>query len=152
LNSYTYVKAIAEELRGMAVKYDVPIFTATQTNREGFGNSDVELTNTSESFGLPATADFMVALISTEELEELGQLMVKQLKNRYGDPSSHRRFVVGVDRSKMKLFDLDTSAQQGISKMGDADKDDEQEQGGFRTFRQRMEDKFVKKNNFDDWS
>ena len=152
VNSYTYVKAIAEELRGMAVKYDVPIFTATQTNREGFGNSDVELTNTSESFGLPATADFMVALISTEELEELGQLMVKQLKNRYGDPSSHRRFVVGVDRSKMKLFDLDASAQQGISKMGDDEKDEEQEQGGFRTFRQRMEDKFVKKNNFDDWS
>ena len=155
VNSYTYVKAIAEELRGMAVKYDVPIFTATQTNREGFANSDVELTNTSESFGLPATADFMVALISTEELEELGQLMVKQLKNRYGDPSAYRRFVVGVDRSKMKLFDLDPAAQKGISKMGDGDSDDEVEMpdggSGFKTFRQRMDDKFSKRN-FDDWS
>jgi len=155
VNSYTYVKAIAEELRGMAVKYDVPIFTATQTNREGFSNSDVELTNTSESFGLPATADFMVALISTEELEELGQLMVKQLKNRYGDPSAYRRFVIGVDRSKMKLFDLDPAAQKGISKMGEREEDDEVEMpeggGGFKTFRQRMDDKFSKRN-FDNWS
>jgi replicative DNA helicase len=156
VNSYTYVKAIAEELRGMAVKYDVPIFTATQTNREGFSNSDVELTNTSESFGLPATADFMVALISTEELEELGQLMVKQLKNRYGDPSSYRRFVIGVDRSKMKLFDLDIAAQKGISKMGDKDEDDEIELPdgggqGFKTFRQKMDGKFYRKN-FDEWS
>jgi hypothetical protein len=156
VNSYTYVKAIAEELRGMAVKYDVPIFTATQTNREGFSNSDVELTNTRESFGLPATADFMVALISTEELEELGQLMVKQLKNRYGDPSSYRRFVIGVDRSKMKLFDLDIAAQKGISKMGDKDEDDEIELPdgggqGFKTFRQKMDGKFYRKN-FDEWS
>jgi len=155
VNSYTYVKAIAEELRGMAVKYDVPIFTATQTNREGFANSDVELTNTSESFGLPATADFMVALISTEELEELGQLMVKQLKNRYGDPSAYRRFVIGVDRSKMKLFDLDAAAQKGISKMGEKEDDDEVEMpeggGGFKTFRQRRDEKFSKRN-FDNWS
>jgi hypothetical protein len=140
----------------MAVKYDVPIFTATQTNREGFANSDVELTNTSESFGLPATADFMVALISTEELEELGQLMVKQLKNRYGDPSAYRRFVIGVDRSKMKLFDLDVAAQKGISKMGDKEETeiempDGSLSGGFKTFRQRMDDKFSRRN-FDDWS
>ena len=155
VNSYTYVKAIAEELRGMAVKYDVPLFTATQTNREGFSNSDVELTNTSESFGLPATADFMIALISTEELEELGQLMVKQLKNRYGDPSAYRRFVVGVDRSKMKLFDLDAQAQKGISRMGGKDDEDKVEvpEGGsnFKTFRQRSDEKFSKRK-FDNWS
>lgn len=155
VNSYTYVKAIAEELRGMAVKYDVPLFTATQTNREGFSNSDVELTNTSESFGLPATADFMIALISTEELEELGQLMVKQLKNRYGDPSAYRRFVVGVDRSKMKLFDLDVQAQKGISRMGGKDDEDKVEvpEGGsnFKTFRQRSDEKFSKRK-FDNWS
>lgn len=155
VNSYTYVKAIAEELRGMAVKYDVPLFTATQTNREGFSNSDVELTNTSESFGLPATADFMIALISTEELEELGQLMVKQLKNRYGDPSAYRRFVVGVDRSKMKLFDLDVQAQKGISRMGGKDDEDKVEvpEGGsnFKTFRQRSDEKFSKRK-FENWS
>jgi replicative DNA helicase len=155
VNSYTYVKAIAEELRGMAVKYDVPIFTATQTNREGFSNSDVELTNTSESFGLPATADFMIALISTEELEELGQLMVKQLKNRYGDPSAYRRFVVGVDRSKMKLFDLDAQAQKGISRMGGKGDEEKVEvpEGGnsFKTFRQRSDEKFSKRK-FENWS
>ena len=106
VNSYTYIKAIAEELRGLAVEMCVPIFTATQTNRSGFGNTDVDLTDTSESFGLPATADFMFALIATEQLDELGQVMVKQLKNRYNDVAANRKFVVGIDRSKMKLFDV----------------------------------------------
>ncbi|MGA1048932.1 MAG: DnaB-like helicase C-terminal domain-containing protein, partial [Minisyncoccia bacterium] len=118
VNSYTYVKAIAEELRGLAVEYNVPIVSATQTTRSGFSNTDVELTDTSESFGLPATADFMFALISTEELERLGQLMVKQLKNRYNDPALHKRFMVGVDRSKMKLYDLEESAQTNIADSG----------------------------------
>ena len=111
INSYTYIKAIAEELRGLAVEFNLPIFSATQTTRSGFGNSDVGLEDTSESFGLPATADLMFALISTEELEKLGQLMVKQLKNRYNDPTNHKRFVVGVDRSKMRLYDVDESEQ-----------------------------------------
>jgi archaellum biogenesis ATPase FlaH len=116
VNSYTYIKGIAEELRGLAVEFDVPIVSATQTTRSGYANSDVELTDTSESFGLPATADFMFALISTEDLEKLGQLMVKQLKNRYADPNSHKRFVVGVDRAKMRLYDLDMSAQRNLYK------------------------------------
>lgn len=116
VNSYTYIKGIAEELRGLAVEFDVPIVSATQTTRSGFANSDVELTDTSESFGLPATADFMFALISTEDLEKLGQLMVKQLKNRYADPNVHKRFVIGVDKSKMRLYDLDMSAQKNIVK------------------------------------
>ena len=114
VNSYTYIKGIAEELRGLAVEFDVPIVSATQTTRSGFSNTDVELTDTSESFGLPATADFMFALITSEELEKLGQLLVKQLKNRYADPSIHKRFVVGVDRSKMRLYDVDMSAQKNI--------------------------------------
>jgi replicative DNA helicase len=114
VNSYTYVKAIAEELRGLAVEIGVPIFTATQTNRSGFSNTDVELTDTSESFGLPATADFMFALISTEQLDELGQVMVKQLKNRYNDVATHRKFVIGIDRSKMKLYDVEEADQQLI--------------------------------------
>jgi len=111
INSYTYIKAIAEELRGLAVEFNLPIFSATQTTRSGFSNSDVGLEDTSESFGLPATADLMFALISTEELENLGQLMVKQLKNRYNDPTHHKRFVLGVDRSKMRLYDVDESEQ-----------------------------------------
>jgi len=111
INSYTYVKAIAEELRGLAVEFDVPIFSATQTTRSGYSNSDVGLEDTSESFGLPATADLMFALISTEELERDGQIMVKQLKNRYNDPTFHKRFVVGVDRSKMRLYDVEESDQ-----------------------------------------
>ncbi len=106
VNSYTYVKAIAEELRGLAVECNVPIVSATQTTRSGFGNSDPDLTDTSESFGLPATADFMFALISTEELEQQGRILVKQLKNRYNDPTSSRKFMVGIDRSKMKLYDV----------------------------------------------
>ena len=109
VNSYTYVKAIAEELRGLAVENDVPLVTATQTTRAGFGNSDVDLTDTSESFGLPATADFMFALIATEELEQSGRIMVKQLKNRYNDPTYYRKFTVGIDRAKMKLYNVDDS-------------------------------------------
>ena len=111
INSYTYIKAIAEELRGLAVEYDVPVWSATQTTRSGYSNSDVGLEDTSESFGLPATADLMFALISTEELEQLGQLMVKQLKNRYNDPTQNKRFVIGVDRSKMRLFDAEEGEQ-----------------------------------------
>lgn len=111
INSYNYIKAIAEELRGLAVEFDVPVFSATQTTRSGYSNSDVGLEDTSESFGLPATADLMFALISTEELENLGQMMVKQLKNRYNDPTMNKRFVIGVDRSKMRLYDVDESEQ-----------------------------------------
>ena len=115
VNSYTYVKAIAEELRGLAVENNVPIVSATQTTRSGFGSSDIDLTDTSESFGLPATADFMFALISTEESEQLGQILIKQLKNRYNDPTMNKRFAIGVDRSKMKLYDVEQSAQDGVS-------------------------------------
>ena len=118
INSYTLIKSIAEELRGLAVEENVPILSATQTTRGGYGNTDVELTDTSESFGLPATVDFMFALISTEEMEALNQLMVKQLKNRYNDPTTNKRFVIGVDRAKMKLYDLEQSAQKGITDSG----------------------------------
>jgi hypothetical protein len=129
VNSYTYIKAIAEELRGLAVEFNVPIISATQTNRTGFVSSDVGLEDTSESFGLPATADFMFALISTEELEQLNQIMVKQLKNRYNDPGLNRRFVIGVDKSKMRLYDVEQTAQEDLlegpvfdnSKFGDED-------------------------------
>jgi len=114
VNSYTYIKAIAEELRGLAVEFNVPIMSATQTTRSGFGNSDVGLEDTSESFGLPATADFMFALISSEELADLGQIMVKQLKNRYNDPDHYKRFVIGVDKSKMRLYDTEQEAQKDI--------------------------------------
>ena len=114
VNSYSYIKAIAEELRGLAVEFNVPIVSATQTTRSGYGSSDVELTDTSESFGLPATADLMFALISTEDLEGLGQILVKQLKNRYNDPTIHQRFVVGIDRAKMRLYDCEQSAQDDI--------------------------------------
>lgn len=115
INSYTLIKSIAEELRGLAVEENVPILSATQTTRSGYGNTDVELTDTSESFGLPATVDFMFALISTEELEQMNQLMVKQLKNRYNDPTTNKRFMIGVDRAKMKLYDLEESAQKGLT-------------------------------------
>jgi len=118
VNSYTVVKAIAEELRGLACEANVPIVSATQTTRSGYGSSDVELTDTSESFGLPATADLMFALISTEDLEGLGQIMVKQLKNRYNDPTIHKRFVVGIDRAKMRLYDCEQSAQDDIIDSG----------------------------------
>ena len=114
INSYSFVKAIAEELRGLAVEKDVPVFSATQTTRSGYTNSDPGLEDTSESFGLPATADFMIALISTEELADLDQMMVKQLKNRYNDPTMYKRFVIGVDRARMKLYDTESSAQVDV--------------------------------------
>ena len=118
VNSYSYIKAIAEELRGLAVEANVPIFSATQTTRSGFASSDVDLTDTSESFGLPATADLMFALISTEELEGLGQIMVKQLKNRYNDPTVNRKFILGVDRSKMRFYDVEQNAQTDLVDSG----------------------------------
>ena len=118
VNSYTYVKAIAEELRGLAVECNVPIVSATQTTRAGYGSSDVDLTDTSESFGLPATADLMFALISTEELEGMNQVMVKQLKNRYNDPTMNKRFCVGIDRAKMRLYDVEESAQEDLIDSG----------------------------------
>ena len=121
VNSYSYIKAIAEELRGLAVEFSVPIVSATQTTRSGFTSSDPGLEDTSESFGLPATADFMFALISTEELEQLNQLMVKQLKNRYNDPNTFKRFVIGIDRGKMKLYDVEQSAQEDIVDAGQVD-------------------------------
>ena len=114
MNSYSFIKAIAEEIRSLAVIHDVPIISATQINRDGFNSSDPDMTNTSESFGLPATADFMFALISTDELEELDQIIIKQLKNRYGDSKFDRKFPVGIDKSKMKLYDLDESASDGL--------------------------------------
>lgn len=127
VNSYTYVKAIAEELRGLAVEYEVPLMSATQTTRSGFVSSDIGLEDTSESFGLPATADFMFALISTEELESLNQIMVKQLKNRYNDPTINKRFVVGIDRAKMKLYDVENSAQIDIADSGQEIKDNKRD-------------------------
>jgi len=123
INSYTYIKSIAEELRGLAVEYNVPIVSATQTTRSGFTNSDPGLEDTSESFGLPATADFMFALVSNEELEGLNQIIVKQLKNRYNDLNLYKRFVIGVDRSKMKLYDVEASAQT----LSDSGKNDDDE-------------------------
>jgi replicative DNA helicase len=114
VNSYTVIKSIAEELRGLACEANVPIVSATQTTRSGYGSSDVELTDTSESFGLPATADLMFALISTEELESLGQILVKQLKNRYNDGNVYKRFVIGIDRAKMRLYDCEQTAQDDL--------------------------------------
>lgn len=114
VNSYTYIKSIAEELRGLGVEFGVPVVSATQTTRGGYDNSDLGLTDTSESFGVPATADFMMAAITTEELEKVNQIMFKQLKNRYEDVTKNRRFVVGIDKSKMKLYNLDPSAQESI--------------------------------------
>ena len=119
MTSYTYIKAIAEELRGLAVEYDIPILSATQTTRQGSRNSDVELTDTSESFGLPATADFMFAIITNDNLDNLNQLMVKQLKNRYNDLIANRKFIIGIDRTKMRLYDVDASAQEDLSKADD---------------------------------
>ena len=124
VGSYFYIKAIAEELRGLAVETNVPIMSATQTTRGGYANSDVGLEDTSESFGLPATADLMFALISTEELEQLNQIMVKQLKNRYNDPGANKRFVVGIDRARMKLYDCEQDAQEGITDSGQSSNDD----------------------------
>jgi replicative DNA helicase len=136
INSYTFVKAIAEELRGLAVEFNVPIVSATQTTRSGYGNSDVELTDTSESFGLPATADLMFALISTEELEQLNQIMVKQLKNRYNDPTMNKRFVIGIDRAKMRLYDVEQSAQDDILDSGqEQEYNDEDKKAKFSAFK-----------------
>ena len=134
MNSYSIIKSIAEELRGLAVEHNVPIFSATQTTRSGFSSSDVEITDTSESFGLPATADFLVALISTEELEGLGQIMVKQLKNRYGDKSILKRFVVGIDRAKMRLYDVEQSAQNDILDNGKEEEYDYEERKPKKSF------------------
>ena len=121
VNSYTYIKSIAEELRGLAVENAIPILSATQTTRSGFTNTDIGLEDTSESFGLPATADFMFAIISTEQMEELNQIMIKQLKNRYSDPTSNRKFVIGIDRSKMKLYDVEQFAQNELVDTGQGD-------------------------------
>ena len=123
VNSYTLIKSIAEELRGLAVENKLPIVSATQTTRSGYSNTDVGLEDTSESFGLPATADLMFAIISTEQMEEVGQILVKQLKNRYNDPTMNRKFVVGVDRSKMRLFDVSQAAQDELVDTGQT-KDD----------------------------
>jgi replicative DNA helicase len=121
VNSYTYIKSIAEELRGLAVEYAIPVMSATQTTRTGFSNTDVEITDTSESFGLPATADLMFALIVTEEMDELNQILIKQLKNRYNDPTELRRFVIGIDRPKMKLYDVEDTAQTDLHDNKDSD-------------------------------
>jgi len=138
VNSYSYIKSIAEELRGLAVEANVPIVSATQTTRSGSTNSDPDLTDTSESFGLPATADLMFALISTEELEQLGQIMVKQLKNRYNDPTMNKRFVVGIDRAKMRLYDVEQNAQKDILDSGKEEEytyDEKQNQSKFSGFK-----------------
>ena len=135
VNSYSYIKAIAEELRGLAVEANVPIISATQTTRSGYGSSDVDLTDTSESFGLPATADLMFALISTEELEALNQIMVKQLKNRYNDPTIYIRFVIGVDRAKMILYDCEQKAQDDILDSGNEEE--------YNDFKQKPKNSFA---------
>ena len=134
INSYSYIKSIAEELRGLAVEFNVPIVSATQTTRGGYGNSDVELTDTSESFGLPATADLMFALISTEELEGLGQIMVKQLKNRYNDPTIYKRFIIGIDRAKMRLYDCEQTAQKDILDSGQEDEYNDEDKKPKKSF------------------
>lgn len=118
INTYSLIKSIAEEIRGLAIEFDLPIVTATQSNREGFANSEVDLNNTSESFGVPATADMMFALISTEDLQNLGQVMIKQLKNRYSDPTQNKRFVLGVDKTKMRFFDAEDNAQTLVQDTG----------------------------------
>ena len=124
VNSYSFIKAIAEELRGLAVEHKVPVISATQTTRGGYSNSDVDITDTSESFGLPATADFMIALIATEELTDLNQMMVKQLKNRYNNPDTNKRFMIGVDKAKMKLYDVEQTAQNHIHDSGQVQPDE----------------------------
>jgi replicative DNA helicase len=144
VNSYTYIKAIAEELRGLAGEYKVPLVSATQTTRGGFANSDPGLEDTSESFGLPATADLMLALIATEELDQMNQIMVKQLKNRYSDPNFYKRFVVGVDRKQMRLYDVEMSAQANISEQGTTDDD-------VPLFDQSKFGARIKTENFEGW-
>jgi hypothetical protein len=145
-NSYTIIKAIAEELRALAVEKDIPIWTATQTNREGYTNTDVGLENTSESFGLPATTDFMIALISTEELEQANQIMIKQLKNRYNNGMTNKKFVVGLNRAKMKLFDVAPAAQPMLS-LGN--KTNDQEAGSGYDMRDSF--KKLKTNSSGEW-
>ena len=137
VNSYSYIKAIAEDLRGLAVEYNVPIISATQTTRSGFGSSDIDLTDTSESFGLPATADLMFALISTDELEGLNQIMVKQLKNRYNDPTINKRFVLGIDRAKMRLYDCEQNIGGHLIDSG-------QQTDTIQEGAKQMKDKFAK--------
>jgi replicative DNA helicase len=144
VNSYTYIKAIAEELRGLAGEYKLPVVSATQTTRSGYGSTDPGLEDTSESFGLPATADLMLALISTEELHELNQIMVKQLKNRYSDPNYYKRFMVGVDRKHMRLYNVEASAQTDLGGMGKVDDD-------VPLFDQSKFGKRMKENNFEGW-
>ena len=134
VNSYSYIKSIAEELRGLAVEANVPIVSATQTTRSGYASSDIDLTDTSESFGLPATADLMFALISTDELQELGQIMVKQLKNRYNDPTVHKRFILGIDRAKMRLYDCEQSEQNIVDNGRDDEYNNEESENKFKGF------------------
>ena len=148
INSYTYIKAIAEELRGLAQERSVPIWSATQVNRGGYNNTDVGLEDTSESFGLPATADFMVALISTEELEELNQIMVKQLKNRNNDVSSNKKFILGINRGKMKLYDVEKNAQIGILQSNQT----KETQSGSGLDGRNFDEKFSSKGKFENWS
>lgn len=149
-NSYEYVKAIAEEIRGLAIEYNVPIFTATQTNREGYGNTDVDLENTSESFGLPATSDFMFAIIATDELDELNQVLVKQLKNRYNDKAKNKKFIVGVDRGKMKFFDVAKEDQNIIG----ANQTEKKIEKFFKPEKQKVDgwNNSKKKKEFDSWT
>ena len=135
VNSYTYIKGIAEEMRGLAVELNVPFVSATQTTRQGFTSTDIGLEDTSESFGLPATADLMFALISTEELEGLNQMLVKQLKNRYNDPTVNKRFIIGVERAKMKLYDVSQSAQQDLVDTGQEDTDMAEVEDRFKDFK-----------------
>jgi hypothetical protein len=151
VNSYTLIKAIAEELRGLAVEFNIPIMSATQTTRTGYSSSDLNLEDTSESFGLPATADFMFGLISTEELEGLGQLLIKQLKNRWGDTNYLKRFVVGIDRSKMRLFDAEENAQDDLvddtptmdrGAVGERVNSERDDFGGVVNFRKKNKPKF----------
>jgi hypothetical protein len=150
VNSYTYIKSIAEELRGLAVECDVPIMSATQTTRSGFTSSDLGLEDTSESFGLPATADFMFALISNEELEGLNQIVVKQLKNRYNDPTVNKRFVLGIDRSKMRLYDVENKEQEDLVDSGQTPVFDNTPMGGNNKF---LKDnlKMLKEPNYEDF-
>jgi hypothetical protein len=146
VNTYMYVKSIAEELRGLAVEYGLPLWTATQTNREGFGNQDIDMSETSDSFGLPMTADFMFALISTEELEEVKQILVKQLKNRYNDGMANRKFILSLDRSMMKFKDAPNTAQSGILK---ANQTEEKNYG--KGFDMRTADDKFSRKKVEDW-
>lgn len=151
INTYVYIKAIAEELRGLAVENNVPIFSATQTNRGGFNNSDVGLENTSESFGLPATADFMFAVIRTEQLDTLNQVLVKQLKNRYGDENTNKKFVMGVDRSKMKFYDVEQFAQDSLVDTGQGSDDDDEPKGCGSTYDGKKNGHKFKGKKFEQW-